>query len=486
MGPPRNRQQFLSNKQGAAAGGDSATNSSASSILAEARKLKQQAERKPEGTARSAVLKRCAQLLNDALALPLSFSDQEEAWFDLGEVLLLSSASVLAGVSTLTGTPFKPNVMKPRALQIQLQASLDAATLSRQSHEMFERVCSREGRGELKEEAAVNSGNALCQCAELALEIPSEMGGGAAIATELYRQAFDRYSAALTASADDVELLTNVGDCCIQRAELAASSSELNSSGLPSGWDLAKEYYERALGAYALACANADARIGDDLAGLLQNWGVGLFSVAQRSPDPEEAMKFVRTAQEKLRSAMKFRPTDSSLCLALGEGLLGVADHFANNPHLQQQVLEYLKVAVEDGFGEVLKIDSRNVSALLGLGDAHLAAAKLLASSGGETNARKHLEESVKSYALAVRLLKEDSGGEVNLKFDEQCDVLYNLACAAALAGSEPEVHGALVQLARVDALVVNDVLEDRDLVSIRSQDWFNSLLQGIQSTSTS
>lgn len=57
---------------------------------------------------------------------------------------------------------------------------------------MFERVRSMEGPGELKEEATVNSGNALCQCAELALEIPTEMGGGEAMATELYRQAFDR------------------------------------------------------------------------------------------------------------------------------------------------------------------------------------------------------------------------------------------------------------------------------------------------------
>lgn len=85
----------------------------------------------------------------------------------------------------------------------------------------------------------------------------------------------------MASSPEDVELLTNVGDCCIQRAELAASSSDSSGSHLPPPWDLAKQYYERGLEAYASACANADARIGDDLAGLLQNWGVGLFSVAQ-------------------------------------------------------------------------------------------------------------------------------------------------------------------------------------------------------------
>lgn len=78
-----------------------------------------------------------------------------------------------------------------------------------------------------------------------------------------------------------------------------------------------------------------------------------------------------------------------------------------------------------------------------------------------------------------------DSGSEVNLKFDEQCDVLYNLACAAALAGAEPEAHEALVQLASVDALSVKDAVDDLDLASLRATQWFSALVQGIQSTTT-
>jgi hypothetical protein len=49
-------------------------------------------------------------------------------------------------------------------------------------------------------------------------------------------------------------------------------------------------------------------------------------------------MKFVAVAQEKLGSAKKFRPTDSSLSLALGEGLAAVADRFSNNSNTQQHV----------------------------------------------------------------------------------------------------------------------------------------------------
>jgi hypothetical protein len=73
-------------------------------------------------------------------------------------------------------------------------------------------------------------------------------------------------------------------------------------------------------------------------------------------------------------------------------------------------------LAVEDGFGAVLKIDSRNVSALTGLGDAHLAAAKVLANGAGEVNARKHLQQSVNSYSHAVTILK---AGECQLSYNE-------------------------------------------------------------------
>jgi hypothetical protein len=66
--------------------------------------------------------------------------------------------------------------------------------LCRQSFEIYERVCGLEGVGELRQEALVNSGNALCEWASLATSIPEDKGGGAAVATELYKQADERCS----------------------------------------------------------------------------------------------------------------------------------------------------------------------------------------------------------------------------------------------------------------------------------------------------
>jgi hypothetical protein len=90
----------------------------------------------------------------------------------------------------------------------------------------------------------------------------------------------------LTSTPEDVELLTNVGDICVQRAELTTMS--VQQSGAPSGsqetWAAVRALYERGLQAYAAACAHADARVGDDVAGLLQNWGAGLLSLAEVKP----------------------------------------------------------------------------------------------------------------------------------------------------------------------------------------------------------
>ena len=92
-----------------------------------------------------------------------------------------------------------------------------------------------------------------------------------------------RYSQALTATPEDVELLTNEGDCCIQLAEIMLTGYQQSERPIPlhQAWPQVKEIYEKGLQVYSKACANADTRIGDDLGGLLQNWSAGLLSFAE-------------------------------------------------------------------------------------------------------------------------------------------------------------------------------------------------------------
>jgi hypothetical protein len=76
-----------------------------------------------------------------------------------------------------------------------------------------------------------------------------------------------------------------------------------------------------------------------------------------------------------------------------------------NSSLVRFQVLKLLEEAVNDGFGAALKINSSNIEALLGLGDAHLAAGKLLHESGNPANAMLHWVQSSDAFLQAVKLL---------------------------------------------------------------------------------
>uniref|UniRef100_A0A7I4BKL4 Uncharacterized protein n=2 Tax=Physcomitrium patens TaxID=3218 RepID=A0A7I4BKL4_PHYPA len=320
---------------------------SAESLLAEARRVKQAAERKLDGAAKVGSLEQAVLLFQNALSMRLSLPVQEEALFDLGETFLEMAGALQTRGLHLAGSPFRNEKKKAQALEIQSQASVDASSATRQSFEMYERVCALEGAGELKQEALVNSGNALCEWASLATSTPENKGGGSVIAAELYKQADERYSRALAVTPEDVELLTNIGDCCVQRAELFHSAFQVSGVSNVSlqAWAPVKEIYEHGLQVYNKACANADTRIGDDLGGLLQNWGVGLSSFAERTPCMEDANEAYKQAHEKFRSALQFKRTDITLFIALGESFASQAERIAADPAMLQQMLNsYLLV----------------------------------------------------------------------------------------------------------------------------------------------
>lgn len=58
-----------------------------------------------------------------------------------------------------------------------------------------------------------------------------------------------RYSGTLLSAPEDVELLTNVGDCCVQRAELAITLLQQSATSNMSQeeWAPVKAIYERGL-----------------------------------------------------------------------------------------------------------------------------------------------------------------------------------------------------------------------------------------------
>jgi hypothetical protein len=69
------------------------------------------------------------------------------------------------------------------------------------------------------------------------------------------------------------------------------------------------------------------------------------------------------------------------------------------------QALKLLEEAVNAGFSAALNIDSTSVESLLGLGDAHMAAGKLLARSGNLATANTHWRQSTEAFMKASKHL---------------------------------------------------------------------------------
>ena len=153
----------------------------------------------------------------------------------------------------------------------------------------------------------LRSGNVLCSWAELVADTsPPEAAALLARACEAYEAAS---AAAPPEEAADVELLRSWADALIRRAELAAAAGDGGG---------ADALYGRALGAYTAACGAADSTRGDDVAGLLYNWGCGLQSQAKHRPGPAGPAPHLELAAAKLRTAAEFGAGDADPLNALG------------------------------------------------------------------------------------------------------------------------------------------------------------------------
>ena len=104
------------------------------------------------------------------------------------------------------------------------------------------------------------------------------------------------------------------------------------------GWDEAQPHYHRGMAAYEAAYSRADARGGDDVAGLLHNWGLGLLSMGKRCGGVEAEGALYGRAAEKFREEGKVQPSSVLPKLALAEVLVVMAERSAFLPGGQGQV----------------------------------------------------------------------------------------------------------------------------------------------------
>ena len=96
-------------------------------------------------------------------------------------------------------------------------------------------------------------------------------------------------SSAAGGDEDDADTWSNLADCLVQYAQLLAEGP------LASRRPEAPGICEEALRAYERSCSLSDSSQGDDLPGLLCNWGSGLLAIAQMT-QPPKVMIFGATA----------------------------------------------------------------------------------------------------------------------------------------------------------------------------------------------
>jgi hypothetical protein len=71
-----------------------------------------------------------------------------------------------------------------------------------------------------------------------------------------------------------LQTLSNLGDALVAQGEAALQAGQPNAG---------QAVFASALEAYQASCALSDSSAGDDLPGLLHNWGVGLHTISKQA-----------------------------------------------------------------------------------------------------------------------------------------------------------------------------------------------------------
>eukprot|EP00803_Ostreobium_quekettii_P003551 evm.model.scf_1101.6 EVM.evm.TU.scf_1101.6 scf_1101:27632-29210(-) len=145
---------------------------------------------------------------------------------------------------------------------------------------------------------------------------------------------------------------------------------------------------------YSQACMFSDSSRGDDLPGLLHDWGVALQTVAEHTEGREARLRLLDESLSQLKSSIMFGRCDPAPMNAVGDALAAKAE-----------LLEGIEAsgmwhrAIEEGYKAAKAINSQNVDALVGLGEAHMALGKGAAAVGDAEVAAEHFCSSVEAYS---------------------------------------------------------------------------------------
>lgn len=311
--------------------------------------------------------------------------------------------------------------------------------------------------GSMRSDALVNCANALAAWADTTIDATidssSSLPGALSVAEALLRQAEEYYNVALAQESDDASTLCNLGDVLFQHASVC------HQGGRP---DLAWELCTRGQEAYGRACSVSSSEQGDNLPGLLLNWGSGLLTAAAWASTPALLqLSMLDEAISRFRHSISFDRGDVAPHNALGDALVAKAERLTTDG--EEGATELLHAALTEGYGGALRIRSSDLDALVGTAEVHMLLAKEATAKTNNSISASHWMAARNAFTAAL------SRPETLTSVREREEVRYNYVCCLAGGGWIAEAAEELRSLLHSGGLTPEDVNTDPDLAPLRN-----------------
>ena len=327
----------------------------------------------------------------------------------------------------------------------------------------------------------------------------------------------DPASSKNAAAEDLLAGLWNLADAKVKLAEASAEHAE--EATVSSTVTSIEAMFQHAFQTYEEACQRCDSRAGDDLAGLLMDWGVAYASLAQilvdkvlvpstnnRVPVTWDAAVAARAiascdgALEKLGKSAEFGAGDVAAHVAFGEARRTKSEIYhaeakvyqlcarEHNPAYGRAVAEAdgaLAAAADPaanfGFGAALRLDSSNMDALIGAAECHVERGRMHKQFGPDvlpsvmceydahvSSMRSHFARGWELYARALDLAARANPRKDPGWASDRLEVAYNAACAACLAGELDTARGLIESVVACGGATKEGIDADADLDALR------------------
>lgn len=382
----------------------------------------------------------------EALQLGLQPTDKSNALVSLSDALQEWAEQVLAVEARLPEAQQSADLAHRSAQQ--------AVTLLERALRVCDVLHDDGGGTWTRADAAVGCGNVKSQLAELQTGEQQ---------VQLLKGAVECYHAAIGLE-EDALTWSNIADALMQLAQALADTGQVQ--------DAARRVSE-SRAAYERATELSHSDEGDDLPGLLCNWGSGLCAaakIASAAGDRDAAISLLQEATSRLEASVSFNRADIQVETLLGETYVALAEMLPT-----AEAAPVLRKGLTEGFDAALRIDSTNGATLASKGEAHLLGFRIARELGAVNDQAEQLRCALESFERALQ--RPEALGSNS----ERCNVRYNHACALALAGRAAEACDALQHIAERDATVLDGIQSDDDLQGLRALPHFQRVVALLQ-----